>query len=87
MAKEKVIAPLQPPLVYRIPPYSGICTPKRGLGDGRRQGRPKTYVGMSAEEVVRQGNLRQYGLSLEQRDAMELAQVGSVQFAGSLLMA
>lgn len=57
---------------------------KRGLGDGRPTGRKKTYVGMSAYDVVRQRNLRKYDLSLEQREDMELAQDGKCAICGDL---
>jgi hypothetical protein len=56
---------------------------KRGLGDGRRSGRKKQYVGLSDGEVTRQWQLKKnYDLSLEQRDVMERAQGGVCAICG-----
>lgn len=43
---------------------------KLGLSGHRNPGRKKTYPGLSAVEVARQGNLKQYGISLEDFTAL-----------------
>jgi hypothetical protein len=72
--------------VYEVP-YPTVfwhLHTKRGLGDGRRPGRKKTYEGLSKSEVTRQWQLKKnYDITLAQREEMEVDQDGKCAICGN----